>query len=497
MPRRRPKTQPATTSATRVALYVRVSSLMGREGDGFHSPEVQLDGMRGLIHREGLRETAVIDDDIDVSGQTFDRPGIRRIRDLVEAREIDVVAVFMLNRVGRNLAESLLFVRWLRERGVRIMSASEKIDDSPEGQFMVGLFLNMAELQGNQIGQTWARIIERRARLGLAHGNAAQGYRRTGDGLEIDPILGPVVTDMFRAYADGELVADITDKLAAARGRPVAKSRVKVMLRNPLYAGRIVVESSTGGTIDVPGVHPPLVDAETWNRAQQRMARDAVTPPRHLAPAYSLTGLLLCAHCDKHLQVWHSTEHGKDKPTRRIVCKHGKEVQTCKGVGSPLYAPIEQRVLDEVVDYARHLPVDQVALARRQATVDRAAASLPSVEAERLRIREAMAKLTKRWALGKVPDAAYETNIADFEADLGRLETREAQLRQATRMPAPAKLRKAVEEMLELWPDANGTERNTLLRSVVSDVTVRKAAYWREPPEALVTRVRFHWTYDE
>lgn len=491
MARRRLSAVPA--SAGRVLLYVRVSTVRGRAGDDFHSPAVQIDGMRGLISREGLREVAVIDDDIDASGQSINRRGIARIRAMVEARQVDVVAVYMLSRVGRRLAESIAFIRWLRDHGVSIISATEKIDDTPEGQFMVNMWLNMAELQGNQIGQGWARIIERRAKLGRHHGNTPQGYLRGEDGYIIDPQLGPAVTAAFIAYANDGHVAEITAAFAAARGKPVAKSRVKAMLRNPVYVGRVVVHSSIGGTIDVPGMHPPLVDDITWQRVQRRMAADRQTPPRHLAPAYSLTGIGICAYCQRRLQIWHSTEHGKDNPTRRLTCTRKSEVRDCKGIGTPLYAPIEQEVLDAIREYAARLRGNPDARETQEARAARAGVDASSIERELRKTREAMGRLTERWARSAVSDEAYELALERLEAaETVQLERLEA-ARELSDAPPPGEVVKLVDRMLEMWPDLSEAERNRGLKSLLRKFTVRRGDFWREPVEDTVDGFKFRW----
>lgn len=490
---RRRRNQPTIANAGRVLLYVRVSALMGRAGEDFHSPDMQVGGMRDLIRREGLREVAVVDDDIDASGQTFNRKGIDRIRTMVEARQVDVVAVYMLSRVGRNLAESLAFIRWLRDHNVSIISATEKIDDSPEGQFMVGMWLNMAELQGNQIGNSWARVIERRARLGRHHGNVPQGYLRSADGYVTDPQLGPVITAMFTAYADGGLVADITRMFATARGRPVAKSRVKAMLRNPIYVGRVVLHSSTGGPIDVPGVHPSLVDEVTWQRAQRRMAADRTIPPRHLAPAYALTGLGSCAHCGMNLQVWHSMEKGKDNPTRRLVCKRRLEVSACSGIGSPLYAPIERAVLDEVRAYAARLRGNPGARAAQEARAARAGQDAGTAERELAKTREAMVRLAERWARRAVSDRTYEQTMARLtdteDMQVARLDS----AREVSEAPPPGKVVILVDRLLEVWPDLTEADRNRGLKTVLRKFTVRRTEFWREPADECVGGFDFRW----
>jgi site-specific DNA recombinase len=488
----------ADTNGDRVLLYVRVSSLRGRGGDDFHSPEVQLDGMRNLITRERLHEVAVIDDDIDVSGQTFNRKGIARIRELVETRQIDVVAVNTLNRVGRNLAESLTFIRWLRERAVRIISANEKIDDSAEGQFMLGMWLNLAELQGNQIGDSWARIIERRARLGRTHGAAPHGYLRGDSGaIEPDPAIGPAVVAVFNAYARGDPIIRIVEAYRTATGRPVDRRVVKRLLYNPVYVGRVVVKSRTGGDINLPGQHEPLVDDITWQKVQRRLAADASTPARYLAPAHALTGLGICVHCEHLLGVKSNYEldapSGQRIQVARLHCDYGRFTGGCKGVGTPRCALIEDAVLTEIAAYVRFLRDDRPPSARRGATP--AEMDAPRLERELARTREAMTKLTKRWALGGLPDDMYESTLDEFRATEADLESRWETARLPTEAPPPAMMRGLAEELLELWPDMLADERNRSLRTVVTGVTLRRGAFWREPDADRIVAVNFRWPH--
>jgi site-specific DNA recombinase len=481
--------------ATRVLLYVRVSARMGRAEAKFHSPAVQVDGMRRMSTHAGLLEVAVIDDDIDRSGRTFDRPGIARIRAMVEAKQVDVIAVNDLSRVGRNLSESLTFIKWLRERGVTVISALQpQVDDSPEGQFMLGLWLNIAELQSNQIAAGWSRVIERRARLGLAHSKAAQGYRKDADGqLEIDPVIGPAVTLAARAYARGDPVIEVASNFAAARGKPISRAGLKAMLRNPLYRGRVVVHIANLGKLDVEGVHPPLIDEATWEIVERRMNAERSTPTHHLEPQYSLTGLLKCAYCGGTLQIWHSTEHGKDNPTRRMVCPRRREVGDCPSIGTPLYDGIEAEVLRQIREYAGLLRGNPTARAQQQARVARAGADLPALDRELKATRVAMARLTTRFAKGGLPEAAYDAALADLVEAEQALLAQQERARETSEAPLPNKVVALVDRMMELWPEMTGGERNRALKSILVSATVRRADRWREPEADRMADFQFRW----
>lgn len=478
----------------RALAYVRVSALMGRAGADFHSPEVQLDGIRGLLNREGLREVGVIDDDIDVSGQTMTRKGIARIRALVESGEVDIIAVHTLSRIGRNLAEALTFIRWLRERGVRVVSASEGFDETPEGQFQLGLWLNLAELQGQQIGASWARIIERRARLGRAHARAAVGYAKAPDGrLVVDPEIAPAVTEMFAAYARGDPISSITATFAAARGLPISRRTVKHMLANALYNGRVVVRSKLAGDMDFPGIHDKLVEDDAWRQVQVRLAEDRKTPARRLTPSYALTGLLTCAHCGRALFVRNATERGK--LVRRVFCGHADMTKGCAGIGRPLYEPLESAILAAVIDYARFLR-DRRPAARRSTGDGRAKRTAVQLERDLAGTRDAMARVTERWARGQMRDDTYESTMKTMGMTEAHQEEQLRQLAAPMPTPPPATMLNLADRLLAAWPKMLPAEQNRALKAVVVKVTVRRAQFWHEPvDERIVPPIEFRYPH--
>lgn len=487
---RRRQLRAVSDQPKRAVLYVRVSALMGRVvgAEGFHSPGMQIEAMRRSIEFAGLREVDIIED-LDVSGQTFSRAGIDKIRAMIEEGQVDVVALYDLSRLGRNLAESLTFIRWLRDRGVTVMSSQERIDETPEGQYMLGQFLGLAELYGAQIGRRWAQIAERRARAGKHHGIPPQGYRRDESGCMVaDAALGPAVTEIFRAYAAGEYISDIQRRFASARGKPVRRNVIKWILANPVYRGRVILHSQGAGRIDVPGEHPPLVDDETWETCQRRIARDRTIPPRRLEPKYSLTGLVWCAHCEGAMQVWYSNEKGR---VRRMVCSRARQIGDCEGPGAPLYAHLEAAVLDAITQYAQDLRGNPAAQEAQMARRVRAGVNAVTLERDLALTREAMGRVTQRWARRAMPESAYEKAMAAFTEQERLLVERLDLAQETAASPDPGRIVQLVDDLMELWQDLTEPERNQALRDVLRRVHIRRATRWREPVSERLERPEF------
>ncbi|RLK13288.1 DNA invertase Pin-like site-specific DNA recombinase [Micromonospora sp. M71_S20] len=477
MPRRR-KLTAVPGQPKRVVAYRRVSELAGRGGDDFYSPDIQLDGIRRMIRPAGLQEVAVIDD-IDETGRDFAREGIDRIRRMAADGHIDAIAVYKIDRFGRNVLESLQVLAELAAKGVTIMSASEQIDTStPSGRWMLTNLLSLAEMQSDEIGRGWSGAIARRAETGKHHGRPL-GYLKRDKMLTPDPDLAPAITEVFRRYAAGEPIGEITEYLATMRGVAMHTPNVKKLLRNAAYRGMVVA-----GGEELPGEHDALVDDDTWARVQERLDAEAGTPPRALAATWSLVGLVVCPR-----------GHRLQRQGERLVCGQGRgDVKggDCPGVGRPLLARVEQEVLDQVADYAARLRTDAEARAvrlskRAAARVDRA-----RLEREVADARAAMVKLATRNALDQLPDEVYQEALADLRRTERTAAAELARLPAEAKVPDPEQEAAMVEKFLALWPKMTFAERGRSLRSVVSHVKVRPAEVWRQPEEKRVT-VHFHW----
>ena len=92
---------PLTGDIKGAAIYARVST--EDQGKGFSIP-TQIDACQQLATREGymVPESHVLLDE-GVSGTALDRPGLSRLRELVQARAVAAVIVIDPDRLSRNL----------------------------------------------------------------------------------------------------------------------------------------------------------------------------------------------------------------------------------------------------------------------------------------------------------------------------------------------------------------------------------------------------------
>jgi site-specific DNA recombinase len=472
MPRRPLAAVPDTPG--RVVLYVRVSALMGRGGDDFHSPDVQASAMRRVA--VGMKEVAVVED-IDRTGRHFAREGIEQIRRMALARQMDALAVYDVSRLGRNVRESLTFLAWLADQGVTILSACEQVDTStPAGRLMLTNMLAIAEYRSDEIGRGWSAAIARRAEQGRHHGRPL-GYTREGKRLIPDPMLGPVIAKAWRDYSAGVPIGEITRNVAAARGKAMIAANVKVLFRRPVYLGH----ATAAGQVVARDAHEPLVDQDTWDRVQLRLARDSKTPARHLEVTWALVGLAYCPHGHRLQRQPHRASSGE--LVNRLCCGMGPSrgvAGGCEGIGFPVMRLVEEKVLADVRDYIRRLRTDDAARVELLARQHTTAVDAKTHRQRLRRVQDAIAKMSKAWALGDLTADEYAP-VAELKAEAETIRARLAELDDGTDQPTPEQAATAAEALLDVWPDATVAERNRMLRVVVDQVVVRRAARWREP----------------
>ena len=155
----------------RVWLYYRLSR---DEDDELNS----LTNQRKIIYDYAVSQGhEIVGESFDdnVSGMHFNRDGIAKIYDVVEQGRIDAIIVKDLSRLGRHRTQTALFIDYLREHDVRVLSATENIDTFNENDDLIIGFKGL-------VNDFYARDGSRRVRT---------GYRqKQKEGIVITPPFG-------------------------------------------------------------------------------------------------------------------------------------------------------------------------------------------------------------------------------------------------------------------------------------------------------------------
>ena len=156
----------------RVGIYARVSTTdKGQDvGMQLHELEAYAEARGWTVQDRYLDE--------GVSGSKASRPGLDRLLTACRRRQIDVVLVWRLDRLGRSLKHLIMMLDELQSLGVAFVALHEQIDcTTATGQLMLHLLGAFAEFE--------RALIRERVKAGLAHART-KGQRLGRPCLEID-----------------------------------------------------------------------------------------------------------------------------------------------------------------------------------------------------------------------------------------------------------------------------------------------------------------------
>ena len=126
----------------RAVIYTRTSTKQQRT-------DMQLDALHELVKNSKYELVDVIED-IGVSGgkKGRTRAGMSQLMDMVNRREVDVVCVYSVDRIGRQMSDVLSLVEELDQKGVGLVIHKNAIDTSTAfGKTLVGFFAVVAQME--------------------------------------------------------------------------------------------------------------------------------------------------------------------------------------------------------------------------------------------------------------------------------------------------------------------------------------------------------------
>lgn len=326
------------------------------------------------------------------------------------------VIIHKIDRSARNLAD------WARigelvDEGVEVRFAHDDLDITTRGGRLT------ADIQA-VIAADFIRNNREEVKKGmygwLKRGyypfGAPQGYLDQGSGRlkTIDPVLGPRIVRAFDLYATGQYSLEtLRHRLAEegwrrADGTPQSVNVLATLLRNPFYAGVILIKRN-GQRFD--GGHEPLVPMARFERVQAVL--DGRVFARPLAHGFRFRRLIRCAGCPRTLT-------GEMQKGRVYYRCHG-----CKGVSfaeariedqltavlsAIAYTDGEMRDLRDLAETLR--ADDSAAEVRRRAGLERDLALV----ADRLE------RLTDAMIDGAIDGDSFSERKARLLADRRRLE---------------------------------------------------------------------------
>jgi site-specific DNA recombinase len=282
-------------------LYARVSS-KEQEKEGYSIPAQ----LRNLRDYAKVVQLNLVGEFLDVeTAKEAGRSGFTRMLNFLKKNlACRVLLVEKTDRLYRNLRDWVT----LDDFDLEIHFVKENVilsrDSRSSEKFMHGIKVLMAKNYIDNLSEETRKGMLEKAKQGIWPSFAPLGYRNVSDShgkriIEPDPMLAPVITQLFEWYATGQYsLAELT-KMSRAGGMTfrkssavVPKATVNKILRNRLYTGDFIWDGET-----YSGIHAPLVTQELWDRVQATLDDRLATRHRKVKHDFAFSGLISCGHC--------------------------------------------------------------------------------------------------------------------------------------------------------------------------------------------------------
>ena len=264
-------------------VYARFSSDNQRE----ESITAQLRAIHEYCDTNGIRILQEFKDEA-FSARTDKRPQFQEMFARIKERPADFLIVHKLDRFARNRADAAFYRSKLKERGMKLVSVLERLDDSPESIIMEGLLESMNEYYSANLSRETRKGLKENVLMGRRNGGKAPiGYTVVNQHL-VPNKDAEKVTGVFRMYAEGKSYKEMEEY----SGWP--HSNIRNMLKNEVYLGHLI-----SGVNRCENAHEPLVNQDTWNACRRRMSSANGNASNKAKYDYMLARMLVCEKCGK------------------------------------------------------------------------------------------------------------------------------------------------------------------------------------------------------
>ena len=258
----------------------------------------------------------------------IERPKFHKLMQFLSKGYFKGVVCLCPDRLSRNEGDDTIINKLIR-RGVDIRYVYTTYEDTSAGELHRDIDQTFSRHHSRVTREKVMGMMREKRAAGKNTHRAPIGYINEGnmDWKPYDPMRAPVVRDMFEFYASGEWSLDglvryareqgctsvprrrprtkeemledeegDTRKDLPQRSRPLTKTRISEILRNPFYTGRI---RDVDGTYRSSTSHEPLVSDVLFTQVQEQLRGNTVGIHYTKKLDYPMRGLLRCAECKR------------------------------------------------------------------------------------------------------------------------------------------------------------------------------------------------------
>ena len=256
----------------RCAVYTRKSTEEGLEQE-FNSLDAQREACEAYVasqKAEGWLLTPDRYDDGGYSGGTLERPALRRLIADIDAKKVDVIVVYKIDRLSRSLMDFAKLVEVFDRNAVTFVSVTQSFNTTTSmGRLTLNVLLSFAQFEREVIGERIRDKFAASRRKGMWMGGwAPLGYDIKNRKLVVNEPEAKLVQSIFKRFARStqpQIMVEELDKEGARNknGKPIDKGYLYRVLHNRVYLGEAVHK----GTAYL-GEHAPIIERNVWDQVQ-------------------------------------------------------------------------------------------------------------------------------------------------------------------------------------------------------------------------------------
>lgn len=331
-----------------IAGYLRLS----RDED--RKQYVSIENQRLILNQYALANGLRIDlfyEDDNISGYTFERPGMKQLIADIDAGLVDTVLAKDLSRIGRHNAKVLLLIEDFKERNIRLILVNDNYDSfQKEEDDILGIKTWYNERYVKDASRKMKKVLRAKQKEGTLPVRPCFGYEvKSGDkhNVYILESEARVIREIFELYLEGNgyrRIAEILNEKMVGTPSSLMKQRngtgfngktarvwsqemVRDILKNDFYMGRLRThvrerKSIHGTDTRVPkkeqyifeNHHEPIIDMETFQLVQNIMDGRSRNNYRGQRNNHSIfSQCIFCGDCGARMNFVRRTKRKKQK----------------------------------------------------------------------------------------------------------------------------------------------------------------------------------------
>ena len=341
----------------RCAVYTRKSTEEGLNME-FNSLDAQREACEAYVASQKAEGWLLVPDRYDdggFSGGTLERPALQRLIGDIEARRVDVVVVYKIDRLSRSLMDFAKLVEVFDRNNVTFVSVTQSFNTTTSmGRLTLNILLSFAQFEREVIGERIRDKFAASRKKGMWMGGFVPlGYDVKNRKLIINKAEAATVRMIFERFIKIGSATELVRKLRAEgicgkQGKLVDKGYIYKLLNNRVYIGEAVHKG-----VAYPGEHQAIIDRTLWDRVHNILRESPRKRAMHTrAQTPSLLKGLIFGPTGRAMTPAHTRKGGKlyRYYVSTDVLKRDAEACTVRRVPA---AEIESAVVDQMRDLLR------------------------------------------------------------------------------------------------------------------------------------------------